>query len=160
MYYGNRLLFFNFFCFMLFLNFRLFLPFVLQIYSAVSTKSSRVYFVFQSNLCHRTFDVNKNHFSCKTFTTEILDINRIRYNYGEMAEITHSYFDQRYSKYIFRNSMSHNLQRAEENGDNIKYYWINLITPLRGVTTGGARGSSSLPPRSPPPPPPPRTIIL
>ena len=113
-----------------------------------------------SNLCHRTFDVNKNHFSCKTFTTEILDINRIRYNYGEMAEITHSYFDQRYSKYIFRNSMSHNLQRAEENGDNIKYYWINLITPLRGVTTGGARGSSSLPPRSPPPPPPPRTIIL
>ena len=35
-----------------------------------------------------------------------------------------------YSKCIFRNSMSHNLQRAEENGDNIKFYWINFIISL------------------------------
>ena len=56
------------------------------------------------NLCHINFDVNKNYFNCKTFTTEILDINRIRHSYGEMAEITYSHFDQHYSKYIFRNS--------------------------------------------------------
>ena len=47
-----------------------------------------------------------------------------------MAEITYPHFDQHYSKYIFRNSMSHNLQRAEENGDNIKFYWINFIFSL------------------------------
>ena len=47
-----------------------------------------------------------------------------------MVEITYPHFDQHYSKYIFRNSMSHNLQRAEENGDNIKLYWIKIITSL------------------------------
>ena len=47
-----------------------------------------------------------------------------------MAEIRYPHFDQHYSKSIFRNSMSHNLQRAEENGDNIKFYWINFITSL------------------------------
>ena len=26
--------------------------------------------------------------------------------------------------------MSHNLQRVEENGDNIKFYWINFVTSL------------------------------
>ena len=82
------------------------------------------------NMCHRNFDVNKNHFNCKTFRTEILDINRIRHNCGEMAQMTYLPSDQHYSKYIFRNIMSHNLQRAEENGDNTKFYWIDLITPL------------------------------
>ena len=47
-----------------------------------------------------------------------------------MAEITFPHFDQHYSKYIFRKSISHNLQRAEGNGDNIKFYWINFITSL------------------------------
>ena len=47
-----------------------------------------------------------------------------------MAEITNPHFDQQYSKYIFRNSMSHNLQRAKKKGDNIKFYWINFITSL------------------------------
>ena len=47
-----------------------------------------------------------------------------------MAEITYPHLDQHYSKYIFRNNMSHNLQRAEENGGNIKFYWINFITSL------------------------------
>ena len=47
-----------------------------------------------------------------------------------MAEITNPHFHQHYSKYIFRNSMAHNMQRAEENGDNIKLYWINFITSL------------------------------
>ena len=36
----------------------------------------------------------------------------------------------KYSKYIFRNSMSHNLQRGEENGDNITFCWINFILSL------------------------------
>ena len=44
--------------------------------------------------------------------------------------MAYPHFDQHYIKYIFRNSMSHNLQRAKENGDNIKFYWINLITSL------------------------------
>ena len=39
------------------------------------------------NLFHKNFDVSNNHFNCKTFSTEILGINRIRYNYGEIAEI-------------------------------------------------------------------------
>ena len=47
-----------------------------------------------------------------------------------MAEITYPHFDQHYSKYIFRNSISHKLQRAEGNGDNIKFYYINFIASL------------------------------
>ena len=82
------------------------------------------------NVCHRNFDVDNNHFNCRTFTTEILHINKIRYKCGEMVEITYPHFDQHYSKYIFRNSMSHNLQRAEENGGDIEFYWINFITSL------------------------------
>ena len=82
------------------------------------------------NVCHRNFDVNKSHFNCKTFTTEILYINKIRYNCGEKTEITYPHFDQHCGKYIFRNSMSHNLQWVEENGDNIKFYWINFVTSL------------------------------
>ena len=60
-------------------------------------KSSKVYFIFlisvfaifsinDLNVCHRNFDVNRNHCNCATFKTEILDINRIRYNCGEMAK--------------------------------------------------------------------------
>ena len=131
----------NVFYLMLFLNFRLFISLFLQIFPAISIKSSKVYFIFlipvftifdinNVNVGHRNFDVNKNYFNFKTFKTEILDINRIRYNFGEMAEKTYPHFDQHNSKYIFRNSMSHNLQRVEENGDNIKFYWINFITSL------------------------------
>ena len=47
-----------------------------------------------------------------------------------MVEITYPHFDQHYSKYIFRNSMCHNLQRVKEYGDNINFYWINFITSL------------------------------
>ena len=140
-YYGNHLLFFNVFYLMLFLNIRFFITLFLQIFPAISIKSSKVYFVFlisvfaisnnnNLNVLHINFDVNKNHFNCNTFKTEFLDINRIRYNFGEMAEITYPHFDQHYSKYIFRKSMSHNLQRAEEKGDNITFYWINFITSL------------------------------
>ena len=126
---------------MLFLNFRLFISFFLQIFPATLIKSSKVYFILlisvfaifsinDLNVCHRNFDVNRNHYNCNIFTTEILDINRISYNCGEMAEITYPHFDQHYSKCVFRNSMSHNLQRAEEYGDNIKFYCINFITSL------------------------------
>ena len=47
-----------------------------------------------------------------------------------MAEITYPHFDQHHSKYIFRNSINHNLQRAKGDGDNIKFYWVNFITSL------------------------------
>ena len=47
-----------------------------------------------------------------------------------MAGITYSHSDQHYSNYILRNSMSHNLRRAEKNGDDIKFYLIKLITSL------------------------------
>ena len=72
----------------------------------------------------------KTILTVKLSRTEILDINRIWYNCGEMAETTYPQFHQHYSKYIFRNSISHNLQWAEEDGDNIKFYWINFITSL------------------------------
>ena len=140
-YYGNHLLFCNVFCLMLVLNFRLSMIIFSPIFLAISIKISKVYFIFlisvfaifnmkNLNVCHRNLDVNKNHFNCKTFTTEVLDSNRISYNCGKMVEITYPHFDQHYSKYIFRNSMSHNLQRAKENGDNIKLYWIKIITSL------------------------------
>ena len=115
--------FFNVFYLILFLNFRLFISFFSQTFPATQIKGSKVYFIFlisafaifsinNLNLCHRNFDVNRNHYNCKTFTTEILDTNRVR------------------SKYIFRNSINHNLQRAQGNGDNIKFYWISFITSL------------------------------
>ena len=47
-----------------------------------------------------------------------------------MAEMTYPHLDQHYRKYIFRNSISHNLQWVEGNGDNIKFCWINFITSL------------------------------
>ena len=117
MYYGNHLLFFNVFYLILFLNFRLFISFFSQIFAATQIKSSKVYFIFlisvfaifsinNLNVCHRNF-------------------SRIRYNCGEMAEITYPHFDRHYSKYIFRNSISHNVQGAQGNGDNIKF--IGLI---------------------------------
>ena len=105
--------------------------FFLQIFPATPIRSSKVYFIFlisvfaifsinNLNVCHRNFDVNRNHYNYTTFTIKILNINRIRYNCGEMAEITYPNFDQPYSKYIFRNSISHNLQRAEGNWDKLK----------------------------------------
>ena len=45
-----------------------------------------------------------------------------------MAEIRYPHFDQHHSKYIFKDGMSHNLQRAEEKGNNVIFYRINFIT--------------------------------
>ena len=86
------------------LNFRLFISFFLQIFPAKQIKSSKVYFIFlisvfavftidNLNVCHRNFDVNRNHCNCTTFKTEVLDFNKIRYNCDEMAEITYPHLD-------------------------------------------------------------------
>ena len=77
-YYGNHLFFFNVFYLILFLNFRLFISFFSQIFAATQIKSSKVYFIFlisvfaifsinNLNVCHRNFDVNRNHHNCTTF---------------------------------------------------------------------------------------------
>ena len=139
--YGNHLLFSMSFFISVIFKFQAFHVIFLQIFPVISIESSKVYFMFlvsvfaifnidDLNVCHRNLDVNKNHFNCKTFRTDILDINRIRYSYGEMTEITYPHFGKRYSKYIFKNSMRHNLQRAEENGDKFEFYWINFISSL------------------------------
>ena len=94
--------------------------------SGYTNKKFKVYFIFlisvfgvfsinNLTVCHRNFDGNRHLYNCKTITTEILEINRIRYNCGEMAAITYPHFDQHYNKYIFRNNISHNLQWAEGN---------------------------------------------
>ena len=41
-----------------------------------------------------------------------------------MAAITYIKTEQNYSKYIFNESISHNLQPDRNNESNIKYYWI------------------------------------
>ena len=113
--------FFNGFCFMFFcfcffcFEFQGFYVIFLQIFPVISTKSSKVYFMFlisvfaifnidNLNLCQRNFDVNKNHFNCKTFTTEILDINRIRYNYGGMVKWLYGYNYQQTRLFALRRS--------------------------------------------------------
>ena len=101
---------------MLFLNLKLSISFFfLQIFPEFFTNifftniCSKVYFIFlisvfaifsfnNLNVYHRNFDVNRNHVTVTTLTTQILDINRIRYC-GEMAD---PHFDQYYSKYILQ----------------------------------------------------------
>ena len=41
-----------------------------------------------------------------------------------MAAITYIKTEQNYSKYIFNEIISHNLQPIRNNESNIKYYWI------------------------------------
>ena len=41
-----------------------------------------------------------------------------------MAAITYMKIEQNYSKYIFNDSISQNLQPIRNNESNIKYYWI------------------------------------
>ena len=47
-----------------------------------------------------------------------------------MAAITYMKIEQNYSKYIFNESISHNLQPIRNNESNIKYYWIIFTMPL------------------------------
>ena len=67
---------------------------------------------------------NCHHFCYKTSSTEVLKFNNFGHNlsfYGEMAAITHMKIDQNYSKYIFNNSISQNLQLIRNNENNIRY---------------------------------------
>ena len=82
------------------------------------------------NLFHKNIYANSDHFNCKTFSTEILDINRTRHNYGEMAEITYPHSDQNYGKFTSRNSISRNSQKTKVNESNIEFFWINFVTSL------------------------------
>ena len=70
---------------------------------------------------------NCHHFCNKTSSTEILYFNNFGYNlslYGEMAAITYTEIEQNYSKYIFNDSISQNLQPIRGNESKVKYYWI------------------------------------
>ena len=76
---------------------------------------------------------NCHHFCNKTSSTEILYFNNFGYNlslYGEMAAITFMKIEQNYSKYIFNESISQNLQPIRNNESKIKYYWIIFTLSL------------------------------
>ena len=76
---------------------------------------------------------NCHHFYNKTSSTEVLHFNNFRYNlsfYGETAAITYMKIEQNYSKYIFKESISRNLQLIRNNESNIKYYWIIFTMSL------------------------------
>ena len=76
---------------------------------------------------------NCHHFYDKTSLTEVLHFNKFGYNLslnGEMAAITYMEIDLNYSKYIFNESISHNLQPIRNNESNIKYYWIIFTMSL------------------------------
>ena len=78
------------------------------------------------NVCPVTIG-NCHHFYDKTSSTGALQFNKFGYNlslYGEMAAITYIKTEQNYSKYIFNEIISHNLQPIRNNESNIKYYWI------------------------------------
>ena len=47
-----------------------------------------------------------------------------------MAAITYMKTELNYSKYIFHDSISHNLQPIRKNESNIKYYWIIFTMSL------------------------------
>ena len=70
---------------------------------------------------------NCHHFYNKTSSTEVLHFNNFGYNlslYGEMAAKTYMKIKQNYSKDIFSESITPNLQPIRNNESNIKYYWI------------------------------------
>ena len=76
---------------------------------------------------------NCHHFYNKTSSTEVLQFNNFGYNlsfYGEIAAITYMKIEQNYSKYIFNESISRNLQPIRNNESNIKYYWIIFTMSL------------------------------
>ena len=84
------------------------------------------------NVCPVTIG-NCHHFYDKTSSTGALQFNKFGYNlslYGEMAAITYMKTELNYSKYIFHDSISHNLQPIRKNESNIKYYWIIFTMSL------------------------------
>ena len=76
---------------------------------------------------------NCHHFYNKTSSTEVLHFNNFGYNlslYGEMAAKTYMKIKQNYSKDIFSESITPNLQPIRNNESNIKYYWIIFTMSL------------------------------
>ena len=74
-------------------------------------------------------DWNSNCHHCynKTSSTEVLHFNNFGYNlslYGKMAAIMNMKIEQNYSKDIFNESISQNLQPNRNNERNISYHWI------------------------------------
>ena len=69
-----------------------------------------------SNLCPVTTGNCRNFYN-KTSSTNI-SLN------GKMAAITNMKIEQNYSKYIFNESISQNLQPIKNNEISIKYHWI------------------------------------
>ena len=68
---------------------------------------------------------NCHHFYNKTSSTEILHFNNFEYNlslYGEVRAITCMKIEQNYSKDIFNEGISQNLQPIRNNESKIKYY--------------------------------------
>ena len=68
------------------------------------------------NLCPVTTG-NYHQFYSKTSSTNLS-------LYGKMAAITNMKIEQNYSKDIFNESISQNLQPIRTNERNIKYHWI------------------------------------
>ena len=65
---------------------------------------------------------NCQHFYNKTSSTEVLHFNNFRYNlslHGKMVAITYMKIEQNYSKDIFNESISQNLQPIRNNERNI-----------------------------------------
>ena len=75
-------------------------------------------FAISLNPFHKNTDVKNKRFNGKTFSTEIFQINRVRCNYDEIAEMPYPHFDQNYSKYIFRSTLNQSLQLTKENKNN------------------------------------------
>ena len=76
---------------------------------------------------------NCHHFYNKTSSTEVLEFNNFGHSlrfYGEMAAITYMKSEQNYSKYIFNENISQNLQPIRNNKCNIKYYWLIFTISL------------------------------
>ena len=64
---------------------------------------------------------NSHHFYNETSSTEVLHFNKLGYNlslYGKMAAITYMKIEQNYSKDIFNESISQNLQPIRNNESN------------------------------------------
>ena len=133
-YYGNHLPFLNNFLSHIMFEFHTFITFYLQIFPVISIKIFKVYNIFlisvfatsniiNLNLLHKSFDVNNNHLNCKTFLTEVLDMNRLDITTVKWQKC-YVYILTRTTAniYIFRKIIGQNLQRIKENWNNIKFY--------------------------------------
>ena len=72
---------------------------------------------------------NCHHFYNKTSSTEVLYFNNFGYNlglYGKMAAITYIKIEQNYSKYVFNESISQNLQPIRDN-ERRKIFTMSLL---------------------------------